>query len=214
MLLWKSLREVNKVKNRLVIIGAGGHGKVIADIAVRNNYTNIVFLDDNAKGMCLDFPIIGTCANIESLNDGRTDFVIAIGNNKTRKIIAEKYDVNWVVLIHPTAQIGLSVNIDKGTVVMANAVINASASIGKHCIINTASVIEHDNIIADYVHVSPNATLGGTVQVGECTHIGIGAVVRNNTDICSNCVIGAGAVVIKNIYKSAIYVGIPVNKIL
>ena len=195
--------------NRLIIIGAGGHGKVIADNALKNGYTDICFVDDSATGECMGFPIIGKCNDLESLNDGKSDFVIGIGNNATRKLIAEKYKVNWVAIIHPSAQIAVNVSIDKGTVVMAGAVVNACASIGTHCIINTCAVVEHDNVLEDYVHVSPNATLGGTVHIGENTHIGIGATVSNNIDICADCTIGAGAVVVRDIREKGIYIGVP-----
>lgn len=199
--------------NRLIIIGAGGHGKVIADIAVKNGYTSIFFVDDNATGECMSFPIIGLCSDVENLDDGNTDFVIGIGNNATRKMIAEKYDVNWVSIIHPSAQIGVNVSIENGTVVMAGAVINPCSSIGEHCIINTRAVIEHDNVVENYAHISPNAALGGTVRIGELTHIGIGATVINNIDICGNCIVGAGAVVIRNITDGGTYVGVPTKKI-
>lgn len=195
--------------NRLVIVGAGGHGKVVADIALRNGYKNICFVDDNAVGECFGYPIIGTSVSIEHLDNGKTDFVIAVGNNKIRKKIAENHNVNWVILIHPSAQVGTKVKIETGTVVMAGAVINACATIGQHCIINSCAVVEHDNILADYVHISPNVALGGTVHVGECTHIGIGATVKNNINICDNCRIGAGAVVVKDIAKNGVYTGIP-----
>lgn len=199
--------------NRLVIIGAGGHGKVISDIALKNGYTDIVFVDDGATGERLGYPIIGTSNLIKPLNDGKTDFVIAVGDNGVRKKIAQRNDVNWVTLIHPSAQIGLDVKIGEGTVVMANAVINSSATIGKHCIINSGAIVEHDNIIGDYVHISPRAALGGTVTVGNDTWIGIGATIVNNLSICAGCTIGAGAVVIYDIKKSGIYVGVPVEKI-
>lgn len=195
--------------NRLVIAGAGGHGKVVADIAVKIGYRDILFVDDNATGACIGFPIVGKSCDLEKFYDGRTDFVIAVGNNKVRKEIAEAHDVKWVSLVHPSAQIGLQVCIGAGTVVMAGAVINSAASIGHHCIINTCAVIEHDDIIDDYVHVSPNATLGGTVHVGICTHVGIGATLKNNIDICGGCKIGAGTVVVKTIGKAGTYVGIP-----
>lgn len=198
--------------NRLIIIGAGGHGKVIADNAIKNGYTNINFVDDHVIGNCMGFSIIGTVAEIEYLNDGQTDFVIGIGNNKTRKLIADRYNVNWVTLIHPSAQIAVNASIDAGTVIMAGAVVNVSATVGKHCIINTGAVVEHDNVIGDYVHLSPKAALGGTVHIGEMTHIGIGATVNNNIEICPKCVIGAGAVVIKNITDSSVYIGVPAEK--
>ena len=199
--------------NRLIIIGAGGHGKVVADVALRNGYTDIYFVDDHVKGEVMGFPIIGATDEIQRLNDGNTDFIIGIGNNLTRKAIAEAYHVNWVTLIHPSAQVAFNVEIGQGTVVMANAVINVCSIIGEHCIINTSAVVEHDNVIDNYVHISPGALLGGTVRVNELTHIGIGAVVRNNIDICSCSTIGAGAVVSKQITESGTYIGIPARKI-
>lgn len=199
--------------NRLVIIGAGGHGKVIADNAVKVGYTDINFVDDRAVGACMGFPIIGTSNEIEALNDGRTDFVIGIGNNGMRKTIAERYDVNWVTLIHPSVQLGLNVTVGAGSVVMAGAVINVCAVIGRHCIINSGAVVEHDNVLEDYVHISPNAALGGTVHIGEGTHIGLSAAVKNNIAICPKCTVGAGAAVVKNITESAVYVGVPARKL-
>jgi sugar O-acyltransferase (sialic acid O-acetyltransferase NeuD family) len=196
------------MNNRLIIIGAGGHGKVVADNALKNGYFNIHFVDDHATGTCMGFPIIGTSAEIDHLNDGKTDFIIGVGNNAIRNQIAEKYDVNWVTLIHPSAQIAVNVSIGKGTVVMAGAVINASATVGEHCIINTGAIVEHDNVIGDYVHLSPGVKLSGTVTVGACTWIGTGACVINNVDICGRCTIGAGAVVIRNVTEKGTYVGV------
>lgn len=202
------------MNNRLVIIGAGGHGKVIADIAVKNGYADICFVDDHASGFCMDFPVIGTTADIRNMDDGKTDFVIAIGNNAVRRQIAETYPVNWVSLIHPSAQIGMQVSVGKGTVVMAGAIINPCAAIGEHCIINTGAIVEHDNVLGDYVHLSPRAALGGTVRVGQQTHVGIGAAIRNNITICGMCTIGAGAVVVKNIEHSGTYVGVPAKEMV
>ena len=199
--------------NRLIIVGAGGHGKVIADNALKNGYTNICFVDDDAIGECMGFPIIGLSKDLKNLDDGNTDFVIGIGNNTIRKMIAEKYNVNWVTIVHPSAQIAINVSIGKGTVVMAGAVVNVCSSIGEHCIINTCAVVEHDNVIENYVHISPNSALGGTVCIGECTHIGIGATVINNIDVCGDCIVGAGAVVIKDIKNTGIYVGVPARNI-
>lgn len=198
--------------NRLIIIGAGGHGKVIADAALKNGYTNICYIDDHATGDVMGFPIIGTSADIERLNDGGTDFIIGIGNNAVRKAIAEKYNVNWVSIVHPSAQIAFNAEIGKGTVVMANAVVNVCATVGEHCIINTGAIVEHDNVIENYAHISPNVALGGTVRIGTLTHVGIGATVKNNTEICSECTIGAGAVVVKNIKEPGTYVGVPIRK--
>ena len=194
--------------NRLIIIGAGGHGKVVADIAAKIGYTDICFADDHAKGQCMGFPILGGTAHLEVWDDGATDFVIGIGNNAVRKKIAEEYDINWVRLVHPSAQIGLQASIGRGTVVMAGAVINACAGVGEHCIINTRAVVEHDNRIGNYVHLSPGVTLSGTVTVGECTWLGTGTSVINNVDICANVTVGVGSVVIRSIQKEGIYYGL------
>lgn len=202
------------MNNRLIIIGAGGHGKVIADNAIKNGYTDICFVDDHATGTCMGFPIVGTGADVSSLDNGKTDFIIGVGNNEIRKRIAEAHDVNWVTLVHPSAQIGACVSIGKGTVVMAGAIINPCASIGEHCIINTGAIVEHDNVIGDFVHISPNVALGGTVRVGDLTHVGIGAVVRNNIQICGMSTIGAGAVVVKDIDHCGTYIGVPIKEMV
>ncbi|MBO5402303.1 MAG: acetyltransferase [Clostridia bacterium] len=196
------------MSKRLVIIGAGGHGKVIADIALKNGYTDIVFIDDNSKGECMGFPIVGTTSDVEKLNDGNTEFVIGIGNNATRKRLAEQFDVNWTTLIHPSAQIAVNVSVGKGTVVMAGAVINVCSSVGDHCIINTCAVVEHDNVIGDYVHISPGVKLSGTVSVGRATWIGTGASVINNISICDDVIIGVGSVVVRDVNRKGTYYGI------
>lgn len=198
----------------VIIIGASGHAKVIADIIIKSGDNVVGFLDDNTAlpEKIIGIPYLGLISEVSKYKDTYS-FVIGIGNNQIRKKIAQQYHVNWHTAIHPSAVIAMDTHIGEGTVVMANAVINPSATIGKHCIINTGAVIEHDNCLADYVHVSPNTTLCGTVSIGEQTHIGAGAVIKNNTDVCSNVVIGVGGVVIRNIEESGTYVGVTVRKI-
>lgn len=198
----------------LIIIGASGHGKVIADIALKNNITVKGFLDDDeTKGNTfIGFPLLGKIENYTKYPD--CDFVIAIGNQKIRKEISEKLDAAWATLIHPNAAVSeIETEIGEGTVVMANAVINPSAKVGKHCIINTGAVVEHDNVIEDFVHISPNATLAGTVKIGESTHIGAGAAVINGVAVAKDCIVGAGAAVINDITESGVFVGVPAKKI-
>ena len=95
---------------------------------------------------------------------------------------------------------------------METTVIKTSARIGKHCIINTGAVIEHDNFLQNYVHVSPNAALAGTVHVGERVHVGVGACVKNNTNITADVTVGAGAAVVKDITEAGVYVGVPARR--
>lgn len=205
------------MSKKVVIIGAGGHAKVIADIIIKSGDEVVGFLDDNIEKDTIvidNYKVIGKTEDCLKLKeDKELYFIIAIGNNFTRKDIAEKYNLNYYTAIHPTAIIAMQVQIEKGTVIMANTCINPNTKIGKHCIINTGAIVEHDNIIDDYVHISPNATLCGTVTIGEGIHIGAGSVIKNNVTITNDCIIGAGGVVVKNIEESGIYVGVPVSKI-
>ena len=197
------------VLKKLVIIGASGHGKVIADIAVKNGYRDIVFLDDdeNVKE-CAGFPVIGKTCEAKEM-DG--DKIVAIGNPKIRERIQEEIS-GVITLIHPDAVISRRVEIGEGSVIMAGAVINTDAVIGKSCIINTCSSVDHDCVLGEYVHVSVGSHLSGTVNVGKGTWIGAGATVSNNVNICGNCMIGAGAVVIKDIDKPGTYIGVPARE--
>ena len=198
------------MNNRLVIIGAGGHGRVAADIAKLCGYNEILFLDD------ADIPgVSGKTAEYINYKDS-ADFFVAIGNGRIRERIQKELQGNGcsvASLIHPNAVLGSNITIGTGTVVMAGAVINAGAKIGEGVIINTSSSVDHDCVIGDFCHVSVGAHLAGTVHVGEQTMIGAGATVINNVDICAECMIGAGAVVVKDVGESETYVGVPAKKI-
>lgn len=203
------------MNKKLLIVGAGGHGKVAADIAVKmKKWEEIIFLDDNNTiKNCVGFPVVGRLSDIGNYIL-YMDIFIAIGNNEIREKIQNKLEeqgASIVVLIHPEAIIGMEVEIGAGSIVMAGAVINSASRIGKGCIVNTASVIEHDNYIEDYVHISPGARLAGNVRIGKRSWIGVGSTVSNHVTVCSGCQTGAGAVVIKNIEKAGIYIGVPVK---
>lgn len=200
----------------VIIIGAGGHAKVIADIITKSNDNIIGFLDDNLslqeKKIYLDKKVIGTTKDIDKYKEYY--FVIGIGNNNIRENIANDHDLKWYTAIHPSAIIANEVSIEEGSVIMAGSIINTGTKIGKHCIINTKSSLDHDNIIENYVHISPGATLAGTVNIKEKTWICAGATIINNITIAKNNIIGAGSVVIKDINKEdSIYVGVPARKI-
>lgn len=200
--------------SRLVIVGASGHGKVIADIAKLNGYDDIVFLDDDeAVDECAGYPVVGRSSDFSKVEK---DVVIAIGNAKIRSRIQEDFENHGfrpVTLIHPGATIADSAEIGAGSVIMAGAVINPYAQLGKGCIVNTCASVDHDCEVGDYVHVAVGAHLCGTVSIGSHTWIGAGATVSNNISICPECMIGAGAVVVKGIEKAGTYVGVPAGKI-
>lgn len=203
---------------KVIIIGAGGHAKVIADIIEKSGDEVVGFLDDNKENgatVIKNYKVIGDLNNRFAMAVTKKDveFIIAIGDNKKREEISHSPNLKFYTAIHPSAQIGIDVNIGEGSVIMANSVINSSVQIGKHCIVNTGAIVEHDNIIEDFVHISPNASLGGIVKIGESTHLGIGSIVKNNITICKNCTIGAGAVVVKDILEEGTYVGVPARGI-
>lgn len=204
---------------KVIIIGCGGHSKVIIDIILKKKLILkekieiIGILDDsyskNTEKKIFGISVIG---KIERINKLSKDiyYIIGIGNNNIRKKIFEKYsDRNYITLIHPNSIIGTNVEVDDGTVVMGGAIINSDSRIGKHCIINTGSIVEHDNRIADYVHISPSVTLCGGVTIGELSWIGAKSVIIQGIIIEKNVMVGAGSVVIKNITDGSIIMGVP-----
>jgi sugar O-acyltransferase (sialic acid O-acetyltransferase NeuD family) len=197
---------------KLMIIGASGHGKVLADIAEKTGeYSAIAFLDDAVTGTCARYEILGKCEDYVKFIDDYC-FIVAIGNAKIRQRIQlqmEKTNARVITLIHPSAVISRGVSVGCGTAIVAGAVINADAKIGKGVIINTCASVDHDCEIGDFSHISVGARLAGNVKVGTNSIISAGATVINNIEICENVVIGAGAVVVKSIEKSGTYIGVP-----
>ena len=203
------------MNKRVAIIGASGHGKVVADIVKKSGDQVVGFLDDNTNlgDTFIGLPVLG---GIEKFYEYQScQFVIAIGNSEVREKIAEKLKgVKWYTAIHPSAVISdIDIVIKEGSVIMANAVINSGTTIGKHCIINSGAIVEHDNQIEDFVHISVGAKTAGMVHVGKNTWIGIGTSICNNLSICSNCMIGAGTVVIRDIERAGTYIGVPARRI-
>lgn len=203
--------EGHRIMNRLIIIGASGHGKVVADIAEKSGYSDIVFLDNNPKLItCAGYPVIGPDMMASELEG---DLFIAIGNASIReRLMNREKGRQFPILIHPNAVIGKGVEIGEGSVIMAGAVINPGVNLGRGVIVNTCSSIDHDCEIDDYVHVSVGAHLCGTVKARKRAWIGAGAVIINNIDICSDCILGAGAVVTKNIEEAGVYIGVPAKR--
>lgn len=203
-------------KDKLIIIGASGHGRVVADIAIRmNQWNKIAFLDDDESiKSSMNIDVIGKSDDTLKYIDD-FDIFVAIGDNKTREAVQNRIQVEGAsipVLIHPSAVIGYQVEIGRGTVIIAGAIINCCTKIGEGCIINTGATIDHDNVIGDFVHISPGAHTAGAVNIGKRTWLGIGSIVTNNICITDDSIIGAGAVVLKDISKKGIYFGVPAQK--
>ncbi|MEK3806943.1 acetyltransferase [Bacillus sp. FSL H8-0547] len=205
------------MKNKLLIIGASGHGKVVADIALKmNKWHTIAFLDDDESiTSSMGLEVIGSSDEVVA-HKREWDVFVGIGNNATRQRIhkmLEDAGASIPVLVHPNAVIGSHIRLGLGTVVMAGAIINCCSNIAKGCIINTGSTIDHDNCIEDFVHISPGVHLAGSVKIGQGTWIGIGSAVSNNITITGGCKVGAGAVVVKDITEPGVYIGVPVRRV-
>jgi len=202
------------MSKQLLILGAGGHGKVVADIARKCGYEAIAFLDDQKVGTrWAGCPVVGGTADLAHYPDH--ELIVAVGNAAVRQSLmerAEELGQTLPVLIHPQAAVAEDVSLGAGTVVMAGAVINPGAVLGKGCIVNTCASVDHDCVLGDFVHVSVGAHVAGTVTVGSGTWIGVGSNVINNISICRDCMIGAGAVVVKPITESGVYMGVPARK--
>jgi sugar O-acyltransferase (sialic acid O-acetyltransferase NeuD family) len=186
--------------NRLIVIGAGGHGRVVADAADHP----VVFLDDNLN---LE-GVIGSIHQLEEIKEKGDAVVVGIGNNKKRIEVLQGVD-QPATIIHKTAVISNSAIIGEGSVVFANVAVNPYTVIGNGCILNTASTIDHDCILGNGVHISPGAHLGGNVIIGDCSWVGIGASVKHGVTIGKNVMVGAGAAVVSDISDGVTVVGVP-----
>lgn len=204
------------MQKKLIIIGASGHGKVVADVAEKmGRWKTIMFLDDDKSvDKFLDYDVIGTLEEASKYKE-TANFFVAIGNNSIREKIQEKLmkqNFSIATLVHPDATVGIDIELGSGTVIMAHAVVNSATKIGNGCIINTSSSIDHDNILEEYVHISPGVRTGGNVFIGKKSWLGIGSIIINNISITEKSVIGAGGVVLEDIIHPGTYIGVPVRR--
>ena len=204
-------------RKKLAILGASGHGKVVADTASITGWHEVVFFDDAWPEVRVVGPwaVIGKTNKLLEIIDSFDGVVVAIGNNKIRiekQHIFEQSKIQLVNIIHPSAVISSYSEIGLGSVIFAGAVVNAFTKIGCGCIINTSATIDHDCIIANDVHVSPGAHIGGTVHIGALTWIGIGASVKQGIHIGENVIVGAGAAVVNDIESDVTVIGVPAHQ--
>lgn len=199
---------------RLALLGASGHGKVVADAALCAGWLDVVFFDDAWPALSRNshWPVIGDSAMLLKHVREFDGVIVAIGNcairlGKQREL--EAAGATMATIVHPRAWISLYAPVGAGTVVMAGAVVNADAQVGAGCIINTGATVDHDCVLADGVHISPGAHLSGNVNVGRCGWVGIGAAVRQGIAIGAGAIAGAGAVVIRAVPEGATVVGNP-----
>ena len=202
---------------KLIIMGAGGHGAVVAEAAVISDaWESVAFLDDDPRlgHDVVGCPILGAVSMLPELLGQESDyeFFAAVGGSKLRIEMLSSIEEQGGVLakiVHPSAVVSPSVSIEAGSVICAAAVISARASIARGCIVNNGSTIDHDCVLGNAVHVSPGAHLAGDVTIGDNSWIGIGASVREGIKIGRNAIVGAGAAVVSDVPDGVVVTGVP-----
>jgi sugar O-acyltransferase (sialic acid O-acetyltransferase NeuD family) len=201
----------------IYVYGAGGHGKVVADILLSAGAGEVAgFVDDDERrwgSEVLGLPVLGGGEWLRlAAADTTLSVALGLGGNAVRHSVAERcraLGVELVTPVHPSATVARSARLGAGTVVMAGARINPDAFVGEGVIVNTGAVVEHDTFVGDYAHLSPNAAMGGAARLGAHAHLGLGAVVLPGVEVGSGAVIGAGAVVARDVPEGVVAYGVP-----
>lgn len=209
-------RPLAEATRSLLIVGAGGHAKVVADIARLTGWVVAGFADDvspDRRGteFC-GATIVGGREALSAFVARGIHFVVAIGDCDARARIVDQLcgeGVTLATLRHPSAVLAGDVVVGEGTVIAAGAIVNAGSRVGRGVIVNTAATIDHDGHIGDAAHIGPGAHLGGRVTVGQTAWIGIGVVVRDRVSIGARAIVGAGAVVVSDIPDAVVAYGVP-----
>jgi sugar O-acyltransferase (sialic acid O-acetyltransferase NeuD family) len=203
----------------LVIVGSGGHARVVLDAALTaDTFEPVGFIDDSRPmGTVVDdFPVLGATGNLEAIwqKHRGIQVIIAVGDNFVRASLAAKIEslvpgVQWATVIDASAVVGRRVQVGIGTVINAGSVVNPSVKIGRHVIFNNTTSVAHDNVFGDFSSTGPGVTTGGDVHVGAFTHVAIGASVSHGITIGEHTVIGAGSMVIRDTGAQVVVKGVP-----
>jgi sugar O-acyltransferase (sialic acid O-acetyltransferase NeuD family) len=210
------------MRRKLIVLGAGGHGKVVADVvSLMEGYEILGFLDadDRLWGReVAGLPVLGGDDRMRDLPPG-TWFVVGIGsvrNAVPRMAVFERASGQGLApaqAIHPSATVARSATIGPGCALMAGSVVNPGATLGANVIINTGAIVEHDCRVGDHTHVATGARMSGEVTIGRAAHVGAGATILQQVTIGDHAVVGAGAVVIRDVPAGATVVGVPARPI-
>jgi sugar O-acyltransferase (sialic acid O-acetyltransferase NeuD family) len=199
---------------KLVIVGSGGHAKVVIASARAAGFDVTAVVDDDASRWgtsVLGVDVIGATADV--LADPSVLAVLAVGSNAARARLAAKALCGFATIVHPSAVVHATAILGRGTVVFAGAVVQPDARVGAHVIVNTGASIDHDCSLGDAVHVAPGARLAGAVSLGDGVLIGIGAAVTPNVTVGAWTTVGAGAAVTGDLAAGVVAVGVPARPI-
>lgn len=199
--------------NRLLILGAGGNGRVISDMAEQSGMWSMIgFLDDSVDAHDYPWGIVGSCSDFIEHAAMFTHAIVAFGDNTLRSKWLERISqtsLEMPIIIADSAQVSSRAKLEPGTVVMPQAAVNIGAHVGSGCIINTGASVDHDCQLGSCVHIAPGAHVGGHVKIGDRSWIGIGSSVRNGINIGADVMVGAGAAVIADLADGCTAVGVP-----
>jgi sugar O-acyltransferase (sialic acid O-acetyltransferase NeuD family) len=208
---------------KILVIGASGHAKVIIDIIEQAGAHEIVGLiteDPGTDRMFGGYPVLGGLHDLLQVAQEHhaKGLIAAVGDNWGRGEVARRVRdnhaaVDFITLVHPSAQIARCVEIGSGTVIMAGAVVNSGSRVGCHCVINTRASIDHDSVIGEFVSIAPGATLGGNVHIGDFSAISLGSSIIHGLTIGEHTVIGAGSVVLRDVPSYVVAYGTPARVI-
>jgi len=202
-------------KGRILILGAGGHGKVAGDCAFASgNWSDVLFFDDRWPELqkCGTWSVIGTTEAVLKMYRPGDQAFVAVGNSDTRLRLLQQLKaerVSLATIIHPRAIVSTGATIEPGTVIVAGAVVNIDVRVGPGCIINTSASVDHDCVLGEGVHICPGAHLAGNVWVGKRAWIGIGSTVCQSIRIGDMATVGAGAVVLEDVPDFETVAGVP-----
>lgn len=204
-------------KEKLIIIGASGHAKVIIDIVEKQDKYELLGLiesNPNLEKKVLGYGILGDESILSESIYNDVYLFIAIGDNWIRHLVKEKIStlnptIKFATLIHPSAQIAKDVKIGEGVAIMAGAIVNSDSTIEDFTIINTKASIDHDGYLGAFASLAPNATTGGNVSIGNFTSVGISATIKHGVQIGAHGVVGGGALVLKNFEDNQVIYGVP-----
>jgi len=200
--------------SRLAVLGASGHGKVVADTAECCGWETIEFFDDAWPGLLRNgaWNVVGNTERLLAAVHEYDGVLVAIGNNRVRQAKLDQLKAAGAMLVtlrHPDSTVSRYATLGEGSVVFAGAVVNADARVGSGAILNTGSSVDHDCLLGSCVHISPGARLAGGVCVQDLSWIGIGACVRQLVNIGSQVMVGAGAVVVRDVPDKVTVAGVP-----
>jgi len=211
------------MKPKLLLIGAGGHGKVVLDLLLHvqeYSIAGIIDLRERVGDKVLGVSVVGTDKDLpQFFRNGIKHCFISVGSVGDPGVRIKLYDLarktgfKFPNLIHPSAYISPRALLGEGNYIGPGVTINVNAKISDHCIINTGAIIEHDCQVGDFVHIASGAVLSGGVSVGDHSHVGAGSVVIQNLKIGAKTMIGAGSIVTKNIRAGVIAYGNPCKEI-